>query len=104
MSAEELGRSYAYAMTDSSMEPRITNGEIVLADPDWPSNEGCDVVVTTTNGDRLIRTLLRKSDPHVGLGAMNNAYPEIELPCADIKAMEFVCGFGIKGRGLPVFF
>lgn len=95
-----MSRGYQYPVTDDAMEPRIANGEIVLADPDWPCNEGNDVVVTTTDGNRLIRTLLRQSELHVRLGATNDMYPDIELRRSEIEAMEFVCGYSAKGHRL----
>ena len=86
-----LGQSGAYAVyvNDGSMEPALRHGQLVYVSPAVPPTPGDDVVVQLTDGQGLIKRLLRRTAKHLVLEQFN---PEkrLEIPVGTVRSVHLV--------------
>lgn len=73
----EMGDSNAYALEVSgdSMEPLYRDGDIVIVSPAASVRRGDRVVVKTTEGEVMVKQLLRQSAKRIELASLNPAHP-----------------------------
>lgn len=86
-----LGQSNAYAVyvNDGSMEPAMRHGQLVYVSPAVPPTPGDDVVIQLTDGQGLIKRLLRRTARYLIVEQFN---PEkrIEIPVGTVRSVHLV--------------
>ncbi|MDE8035751.1 helix-turn-helix domain-containing protein [Actinobacillus equuli subsp. equuli] len=72
--------AYAVRGKGSSMEPRIKSGEYIVIEPNTPAMNGDDVLICTTSGQYMIKTLDWHRDGEYRFSSINNSHPPFNLP------------------------
>ena len=71
-------RAFALRVSDDSMEPEFTEGDIIVLDPTRRPTSGSFVVVCNGRGEAMLRQLKVYGDKQI-LCPLNPKYPEIDL-------------------------
>lgn len=72
-------KQIALTVQGDSMLPLYREGDILIVEPDAKIVPGDRVVVRTTEGEVLAKSLLKISDRNFILGSMNNAYENLTV-------------------------
>lgn len=78
------GRVYALEIAGDSMEPVFRAGDVVIVEPGAAVRRGDRVVVRTTAGEVMAKTLGRRNDQSLELISFNPGYPSRQIPAAEI--------------------
>lgn len=84
--------AYALRVRGDSMHPRFRAGEFVIVEPGIQPQEGDDVIVCRTNGQKLLKQLNWIRDGEVQLLSINNGYGPLTLSLADVESIQLVGG------------
>ncbi len=87
--------AYALYVIGDSMKERYEDGELIYVHPGRPVTIGCDVVVQISNGDEVVKAmvkrLVRKTSQEIELRSINLDYDQkIIIQMKDIKAIHRV--------------
>lgn len=82
--------AYALRVKGDSMRPRIRPGEFVIIEPNHAARPGDDVVVTTSDGRKLLKEFLYERNGDITLGSINTENGPLTIPRADITAIHYV--------------
>jgi len=82
--------AYAIRCVGDSMKPRIKNGEFVIVEPNTSPIPGDEVLVKSTDGRVMVKTLLYIRDDRVQLQSVNEAHPSIAVEKKDIIILHTV--------------
>jgi len=80
-------RAYAVEISGDSMEPVFRDGDIVIVSPEAGIRRGDRVVVKTTNGEVMAKTLLRQSARKIELLSINIAHEDRSLAVEEVDWM-----------------
>ena len=78
---------YALEITGDSMLPLYREGDVIIVSPTAQIRKGDRVVVKTSEGEVMAKTLLRRNSLIVELESANPAHPPRKLPAADVDWM-----------------
>lgn len=83
----EIGDPHAYALEVSgdSMEPLYRDGDIVLVSPVANVRRGDRVVVKTTEGEVMVKQLVRQTARRIELASLNPAHPGRILAAEEVS-------------------
>lgn len=86
-----LGQSNAYAVyvNDSSMDPVLRHGQLAYVSPTVPPTPGDDVIVQLTDGQGLIKRLVRRTARHLFLEQFNPA-KRLDIPIDAVRSVHLV--------------
>jgi phage repressor protein C with HTH and peptisase S24 domain len=86
-----LGQSNAYAVyvNESSMEPVLRHGQLAYVSPTVPPTPGDDVIVQLTDGQGLIKRLVRRTTKHLILEQFNPA-KRLDIPIDSVRSVHLV--------------
>jgi len=77
-------RIYALEIAGDSMEPVLRDGDVVIAAPGAPVRRGDRIIVRTSSGEVLAKSLGRRNEQTVELVSLNPAYPVRALAPGEI--------------------
>lgn len=82
----EIGDPHAYALEVSgdSMEPLYRDGDTVIVSPGASVRRGDRVVVKTTEGEVMVKQLIRQSAKRIELQSLNPAHPGRSLAAEEV--------------------
>jgi phage repressor protein C with HTH and peptisase S24 domain len=82
----EVGDPHAYALEVSgdSMEPLYRDGDLVIVSPSASVRRGDRVVVRTTDGEVMVKQLVRQSAKRIELASINPAHQGRVLGAEDV--------------------
>jgi len=82
----EIGDPHAYALEVSgdSMEPLYRDGDVVIVSPAASVRRGDRVVVKTTEGEVMVKQLIRQSAKRIELASLNPAHPGRSLAAEEV--------------------
>lgn len=83
------GGAYAVYVNDSSMEPALKHGQMAYVSPAVPPTPGDDVVVQLTDGQGLVKRLVRRTARHLVLEQFNPA-KRLEIPVGSVRSVHLV--------------
>jgi phage repressor protein C with HTH and peptisase S24 domain len=78
-------RVYALEISGESMAPLYRDGDIVIVQPGANVRRGDRVIVRTRQGEVMAKELGRRNEQNVELVSLNPAYPNREMPAADVE-------------------
>ncbi len=79
--------AYGLEVSGSSMEPLFRDGDVIVVSPTASLRRGDRVVVKTTEGDLMVRQLVRRTARHIDLAPLNPFHPAISLAARDLAWM-----------------
>ena len=79
--------AYAVEISGDSMEPVFRDGDIVIVSPEAGIRRGDRVVVKTTGGEVMAKTLLRQSARKIELQSINTSHEDRSLPVDEVDWM-----------------
>lgn len=82
--------AYALRVRGDSMRPRIRPGEFVIVEPNHTPHPGDDVVVSTTDGRRLLKEFLYERNGDITLGSINIQNGPLTIAKSDILSIHYV--------------
>ncbi|MEE5162209.1 LexA family transcriptional regulator [Pseudomonas alliivorans] len=83
--------AYALRLKGDSMAPAIRNGWVAICEPSHRLVPGEYVMVTTSNGESMVKELLFQNEDEVSLMSVNSAYGERRtIPRSDIEKIHYV--------------
>lgn len=82
--------AYALKLVGDSMMPRIKSGEFVVIEPNHPIKHGDEVLVTTADGQSMVKEYLFTRDGRVTLGSVNLDHGRITFEQSAIVKMHYV--------------
>lgn len=77
--------AYALYVRGSSMSPRFREGDVIVVEPSMAAEPGDDVVVRTTDGQVMIKTLTSNRNDQVILSSIAQDHDRIVLPFSKIE-------------------
>lgn len=77
--------TYALEISGDSMDPVLRDGDIVIISPEAGVRRGDRVVVKTTSGEVMAKTLKRKTALNVELSSINPAHEDRTIPIAEVE-------------------
>lgn len=82
----EMGDSRAYALeiSGNSMEPLYREGDTIIVSPAAQVRRADRVVVKTTDGEVMVKQLLRRTAKFVDLQSINSEHPNRTLPVEEV--------------------
>ncbi len=82
----EIGDPHAYALEVSgdSMEPLFRDGDVVIVSPAANVRRGDRVVVRTTEGEVMVKQLVRLSAKRIDLASINPSHPGRSLATEEV--------------------
>lgn len=82
----EMGDSRAYALeiSGNSMEPLYREGDTIIVSPAAQVRRADRVVVKTTEGEVMVKQLLRRTAKFVDLQSINSEHPNRTLPVEEV--------------------
>ncbi|CDL80096.1 S24 family peptidase [Xenorhabdus cabanillasii] len=83
---------YAVKCLDTSLMPRVKEGEFVIVEPNNQISPGDEVLLTTTSSDTTVKTFLFERDGYYHLLNVNEDQAPIRAPKNTIKTMHYVAG------------
>lgn len=84
--------AYALRVRGDSMHPRFRAGEFVIVEPGIQPQDGDDVIVSCTDGQKLLKQLNWIRDGEVQLLSINNGYAPLTLPLSKVESIQLVAG------------
>jgi phage repressor protein C with HTH and peptisase S24 domain len=84
--------AYALRVRGDSMHPRYRAGEYIVIEPSIEPQTGDDVVVSTTDGRKLLKELNWQRDGEIQLLSVNNHYGPLTLQSCDVMSIHLVAG------------
>lgn len=84
--------AYALRVRGDSMHPRYRAGEFIVIEPSIEPQTGDDVVVSLTDGRKLLKELNWMRDGEVQLLSVNNHYGPLTLQTCDVLYIHLVAG------------
>lgn len=88
--------AYALKCVGDSMSPRIKDGEFVVVEPGKQPHNGDEVLVKSTDGRVMVKTLLFERDGKIHLQSVNNTHPMIIIPISEIEAIHPLGGIAFS--------
>lgn len=82
--------AYALLLRGDSMAPAIRSGWVAVCEPNHRLVPGEYVMVTTVNGESMVKELLFQGDTGVSLMSINSAYERRTIPWAEIDTIHYV--------------
>lgn len=82
--------AYALLLRGDSMAPAIRNGWVAVCEPNHRLVPGEYVMVTTTDGQSMVKELLFQNDTGVSLMSINAAYERRTIPWTEIETIHYV--------------
>ena len=85
----EIGDTHAYALEVSgdSMEPLYRDGDVVIVSPEASVRRGDRVVVRTTEGEVMVKQLVRQTAKRIELASINPAHAGRSLAAEEVAWM-----------------
>jgi repressor LexA len=80
---EQDPECYALRVVGDSMEPLLTEGDIIVVSPNAPLPDGCLVAAYVEPQGDVVKTYHRTADDGIRLSSLNPEYPEIILDAKD---------------------
>jgi phage repressor protein C with HTH and peptisase S24 domain len=77
--------AYALEISGDSMEPLYRNGDVLVASPTNAFRKGDRVVVRLTNGEVMVKELVRKTASKVELKSLNTRHANRVIPANDVS-------------------
>ena len=79
--------SHAYALyvRGSSMAPRFREGDVIIVEPSMPAQADDDVVVRTTDGQVMIKTLVSNRNDQITLASIAEGHDRIVLRLSQVE-------------------
>lgn len=84
--------AYALRVRGDSMHPRYRAGEFIVVEPSIEAQSGDDVVVSLTDGRKLLKELNWIRDGEVQLLSVNNHFGPLTIPLSDVNFIQLVAG------------
>ena len=72
--------AYALEVTGESMAPLYRNGDILIVSPNAATRNGDRVVIRTTDGEVMAKTLVRRTATTIELASLNPDHPNFVFP------------------------
>lgn len=82
--------AYALLLRGDSMAPAIRSGWVAVCEPNHRLVPGEYVMVTTTDGQSMVKELLFQNDTGVSLMSINAAYERRTIPWTEIETIHYV--------------
>ncbi|MGO0112536.1 XRE family transcriptional regulator [Pseudomonas putida] len=82
--------AYALRLKGDSMAPAIRSGWVAVCEPNHRLVPGEYVMVTTTDGQSMVKELLFESEDSVSVMSVNSAYERRTIDWADIEKIHYV--------------
>ncbi|UBM23328.1 helix-turn-helix domain-containing protein [Pseudomonas sp. p1(2021b)] len=82
--------AYALRLKGDSMAPAIRNGWVAVCEPNHRLVPGEYVMVTTTDGQSMVKELLFESEDGVSVMSVNSAYERRNIAWTDIDKIHYV--------------
>ncbi|NWC92654.1 MULTISPECIES: LexA family transcriptional regulator [unclassified Pseudomonas] len=82
--------AYALLLRGDSMAPAIRSGWIAVCEPNHRLVPGEYVMVTTTDGQSMVKELLFHNEKEVSLMSINAAYERRTVPWTEIETIHYV--------------
>lgn len=82
--------AYALRLKGDSMAPAIRNGWVAVCEPNHRLVPGEYVMVTTTDGQSMVKELLFESEDGVSVMSVNSAYERRTIAWDDIEKIHYV--------------
>lgn len=82
--------AYALLLRGDSMAPAIRSGWVAVCEPNHRLVPGEYVMVTTTDGQSMVKELLFQNDTVVSLMSINAAYERRTIPWTEIETIHYV--------------
>lgn len=82
--------AYALELRGDSMAPAIRNGWVAVCEPNHRLVPGEYVMVTTVDGESMVKELLFQTDQGVSLMSLNSAYGRRSLAWTEIDTIHYV--------------
>lgn len=76
--------AYALRVSGDSMLPLYRDGDVIIVSPAAPVRRGDRIVVRTSEGEVMAKTLLRKTAAGLELGSFNAEHPPRKLKLGDV--------------------
>ncbi len=83
--------AYAVEFWDNSMDPALKHGHLGWVHPRKPVKPGDDVVVQLTDGQALVKTLVRRTETHLILRQYNPA-KDFKVDRTTVKSIHLIVG------------
>lgn len=99
--ATKDSQAYALRCRGNSMAPRIKDGEFVVIEPNHPVMDGDEVLVKCIKGRVMVKVLERMTEEFVYLKSINDSYPTISIPIAEIESMQYVAAIVKSAKWMP---
>ena len=84
--------AYALRVRGDSMHPRYRAGEYIVIEPSIEPQTGDDVVVSMTDGRKMLKELNWMRDGEVQLLSVNNHYGPLTISTSDVLYIHLVAG------------
>lgn len=84
--------AYALRVRGDSMHPRYRAGEFIVVSPSIESQPGDDVVVSLTDGRKLLKQLNWIRDGEVQLLSINDTFSPLTIQASEVQFMHLVDG------------
>ena len=78
------GRVFALEVTGDSMQPLYREGDVIIVSPSEQVRRGDRVVVRTTGGEVMAKTLKRRGPKGLELSSVNPDHPDRVVPAGEI--------------------
>ena len=82
--------AYALRLKGDSMAPAIRSGWVAVCEPNHRLVPGEYVMVTTTDGQSMVKELLFESEDSVTVMSVNSAYERRTIARSDIEKIHYV--------------
>ncbi len=79
--------AYALRVSGDSMQPLYRDGDLIIVSPAAQVRRGDRVVVRTSEGEVMAKTLLRQTATELELGSFNAEHPPRVVPLRDVDWM-----------------
>jgi len=83
---------YSVRIKGNALAPAIRNGWIIWCEPRHDLVPGEYVLVTLTDGTKMVKELLYENDEEVSLMAVNDTYSRLTVTRAEIESIHYVGG------------
>jgi phage repressor protein C with HTH and peptisase S24 domain len=77
--------AYALEISGDSMKPAYRDGDVIIVSPGTPIRRGDRVVVTTKDGEVMVKELKRRTAKTLELQSLNPAHADRTLSPADVE-------------------
>ncbi|MEQ1975027.1 S24 family peptidase [Xenorhabdus sp. SGI240] len=84
--------AYAVKCTNTSLMPRIKDGEFVVVEPNQPPTPGDEVLIITTDGNTTVKTYLFERDGQYHVLPINEDVAPIRIPKNTVQSIHYIAG------------